>query len=97
MAETIKMEYAEMEDMERVFKAGVEQLNEVYRSMQKIANVMESGALVGMAGDAMCESIRTGLCPAVKRLSDKYVELSGDIRGAMSDIEIADDKSKLMF
>jgi hypothetical protein len=52
--------------------------------MQKIAKMMEDGALHGVGGDAFREAIQGILLPVMDSLMFKMDELAGDINGAVA-------------
>lgn len=93
----IKMDYGLMEDMNKTFLQGVEQLQDTMQAMQNVANEMEDGALLGRGGTAFTEAIRGKLCPAISRLTDKFQELAEDINKAMEDMKSADTSSERMY
>jgi WXG100 family type VII secretion target len=97
MSDIIKMDYGMMEDMNRSFLQGVEQLQDTMQEMQSVANELEDGALLGRGGAAFTEAIRDKLCPAISRLTDKYQELAEDIIKAMDDMKSADTSSERMY
>ena len=97
MSDIIKMDYGMMEDMNRTFLQGVEQLQDTMSEMQSVANELEDGALLGRGGAAFTEAIRDKLCPAISRLTDKYNELAQDIQKAMEDMQSADSTSERMY
>lgn len=97
MSNEIKMDYGLMEDMNRTFLQGVEQLQDTMQAMQNIANQMEDGALLGQGGAAFTEALRDKLSPAISRLIEKFEELAGDINKAMEDMRSADESSERMF
>lgn len=93
----IKMDYGLMEDMNRTFLQGVEQLQDTMQAMQNVANEMDDGALLGRGGTAFTEAIRGKLCPAISRLTDKFQELAEDIQKAMEDMKSADTSTERMY
>jgi WXG100 family type VII secretion target len=93
----IKMDYGLMEDMNRTFLQGVEQLQDTMQAMQGVANEIEDGALLGRGGTAFTEAIRGKLCPAISRLTDKFQELAEDINKAMEDMKSADSSTERMY
>jgi WXG100 family type VII secretion target len=93
----IKMDYGLMEDMNRTFLQGVEQLQDTMQAMQSVANEIEDGALLGRGGTAFTEAIRGKLCPAISRLTDKFQELAEDINKAMEDMRSADTSTERMY
>ena len=97
MSDIIKMDYGLMEDMNRTFLQGVEQLQDTNQEMQKIANELEDGALLGRGGQAFTEAIRGKLSPAIARLTDKFQELADDIQKAMDDMQSADNTTERMY
>lgn len=97
MSEIIKMDYGLMEDMSRTFAHSVEQLQDTSQEMQKIANELEDGALLGRGGQAFTEAIRGKLCPAIARLTEKFEELAVDVQKAMDDMQSADSTSERMY
>ena len=80
----VRMNYGSMEKMEKEFKAAAKQLDDSSREMEKIAKMMEDGALHGVGGDAFTAAIQGSLLPVMYRLEEKMQELSGDINGAVA-------------
>jgi WXG100 family type VII secretion target len=91
------MDYGLMEDMNRTFLQGVEQLQDTMQAMQNVANELEDGALLGRGGVAFTEAIRGKLAPAVSRMTDKFQELAEDINKAMEDMKSADQSTERMY
>lgn len=80
----VRMNYGSMEKMEKEFKAAAKQLDDSMREMEKIAKMMEDGALHGVGGDAFVAAIQGSLLPVMNRLEEKMQELAGDINGAVA-------------
>jgi len=80
----VKMNYGTMEDMAKAFNQANQQLNDANTAMEGVAKMLEDGALLGMAGDAFGDAIRTKLMKRIKVISDKMKELDGDIKGAVA-------------
>jgi WXG100 family type VII secretion target len=97
MSDIIKMDYAAMEEMANIFKKAAGELDDLKKNMQKIADEMDGGALVGSAGQAFSNGIREALCPAIERLSQKMGELQGDIWGALVDLRDEDHEAASRF
>lgn len=97
MTEKIKLDYRLAEEMIRTFQQGQEQLQSTMQEMQGIANMLESGALLGKGGDAFREAIRGKLCPSIGRLTDKFVELQRDVQAAVNYMRQADAESRQKF
>lgn len=80
----VKMNYDSMEKMAKTFQQANQQIEQSMREMEKIAKVFEDGALLGSAGDAFRDAIRSKLIKRMKLIGDKMKELEGDIKGAVS-------------
>jgi len=93
----IKLNYDQADKMAKTFKAGSQQIQQTIQEMNKIAQTMSEGALLGQGGQAFVEAIQTKLCPSLKKLSDKYIELEGDVHAAIKFMQQADAESKKQF
>ncbi len=80
----VRMNYGTMEEMAKAFSQAKQQLDDTATEMEKIAKAMEDGALLGTAGEAFRDGLRTKLMKRIKVFSDKMKELEGDIKGAVS-------------
>ena len=67
------------------------------QEMMSVANAMEEGALLGRGGEAFTDAIRSKLCPAITRLSEKFQELAEDVKAAKEYAQQADQTAKGMF
>ncbi|MCA9935276.1 MAG: WXG100 family type VII secretion target [Ardenticatenaceae bacterium] len=97
MADIIKMNYGQMEEMAQAFAQGAQQLETTISEMNTLAQMMENGGLMGDAGDSFTDAIRSALIPSIQRLMDKFTELQGDILGAMQDMQQADQDSSRLY
>ncbi|MBM4423810.1 MAG: hypothetical protein FJ030_10505 [Chloroflexi bacterium] len=79
----VRMNYNSMEQMQKTFHQAHQQIDETSREMEKVAKLMEDGALLGYAGDAFREAIRSKLAKRLKALGEKMQELERDINGAI--------------
>lgn len=96
--DVIKVDYDLMEEMKRTFLQGVEQLQDTNQVMQTVASELEDGALLGRGGTAFTDAIRSKLCPAVAKLTEKFNELAQDVQSAVDLMREADeDKSAPKF
>jgi uncharacterized protein YukE len=77
------MNYGSMERMQKSFHQAHRQIEDSMREMDKIAQMMEGGALLGVGGDAFRDAIKSKLLRRMKTLAEKMQELEGDIRGAV--------------
>jgi uncharacterized protein YukE len=80
----VRMNYGSMEKMAKTFNQANQQIETSMREMEKIAKVFEDGALLGTAGDAFRDAIRSKLIKRMKVISDKMKELEQDVNGAVS-------------
>jgi WXG100 family type VII secretion target len=79
----VRMNYDSMERMEKAFHRAHQQVQDSMREMEKLAKMMEDGALQGEGGDAFREAIQSKLLRRMKVLAEKLQELEQDIRGAV--------------
>ena len=79
----VKMNYNSMEAMEKAFHQASQQVQESMTEMEKVAKTLEDGALLGSAGDAFRDAIRSKLIRRMKVIADKMGELEKDINGAL--------------
>jgi uncharacterized protein YukE len=77
------MNYSSMESMQKSFHQAHQQVTESVSEMEKLAKTLEDGALLGTAGDAFKDAIRSKLIKRMKTIADKLQELEGDINGAV--------------
>ena len=84
MAVDVRMNYEQMEAMEKAFAATARTLAEIRKNSLDIAQAMEDGALLGQAGDTFRNGIRQNLSGRLKALESKMTEMSSDIRAAVS-------------
>ncbi len=79
----VRMNYDSMEQMKNAFGQAHQQMEQTIVEMEKIAKTLEDGTLLGLAGDAFRDAIRSKLNKRLKVLSDKMKEMEGDIQGAV--------------
>lgn len=79
----VKMNYGSMENMEKAFHAAQQQLQDSLNEMEKVAKSLEDGALLGAAGDAFKDAIRSKLEKRMKTIAEHMGELEKDINGAL--------------
>ncbi len=93
----VQMDYEMMEDMAKLFKNGSDQLGETGRAMENLAATMEGGCLLGEGGDKFADALRSRLAPRIRKLHDKFSELSGDVTGALADLRDGDKTAASRF
>lgn len=79
----VKMNYNSMESMEKAFHQAQSQVQDSINEMEKVAKTLEDGALLGSAGDAFKDAIRSKLEKRMKVIADKLGELEKDVNGAL--------------
>jgi WXG100 family type VII secretion target len=98
MTDEIKMEYDLMDEMARTFKDGAEKLQDTMSEMLNVAGILEDGALLGDAGAAFTDGIRSKLVPAIQKLVAKFQEMERDIQENVKLMREADEqKSARLF
>jgi len=93
----VQMNYETMEEMAKIFKNGQNQLADTQKAMEGLAQAMEDGALLGEGGDKFADALRARLAPRIRKLSEKFGELSGDIMGAVKDLRDEDKEAASRF
>ncbi|HRV91764.1 MAG TPA: WXG100 family type VII secretion target [Anaerolineae bacterium] len=95
--EEIKLDYGKAEAMIQSFNAGKQQLEQTNSQMKKIADQLQSGALLGKGGQAFTEAITGSLVPSIDKLTEKFEELAGDVQAAINYMQQADRRAKSKF
>ena len=81
-----RMNYESMKSMSDSFKKSAQQLEEMQKVMQNIANMMEQGALQGTGGDMFRSAINEKLTPKLKEFNSTMMDMSKNIDGAVEKI-----------
>jgi len=90
MSDKIRVNYEALEEMANICMANYENLNNVLNNIRQIANGMTSEALVGDVGQAFSDALTGPFASSVKKLGEKFKEVSDDIHGAIDDMKSAD-------
>lgn len=93
MADLIQMNYAMVQEMSQKCTQTAQLLADTMREINQIAEQLDSGVLVGRAGEALSGGLRGKLNPSINRLQDKFREISQDLMGALSDLQSSDRKA----
>lgn len=93
MADLISMNYAMVQEMSQKCTQTAQLLQDTMREINQIAEQLDSGVLVGRAGDALATGLRSKLNPSINRLQDKFREIAQDLMGALSDLQSSDKKA----
>jgi WXG100 family type VII secretion target len=89
MADKIRVNYPALEDMAKHCQMVAQQLQQTAAMANKIASQMQNGALVGKPGDSFVQALGQ-LQKSTMKLSGKFIEVSNDIKQAVSDMQTAD-------
>lgn len=90
MSDQIRVNYQALEDMARHCDRLAQRLGETQQTAAKIAAQMVDGALVGDTGEQFAAALNGPFSQSVNRMQEKFVEIAGDIRGAIADMKSAD-------
>ena len=97
MTDKIRLNYPQMEEMAQHLKMVQQRLLQTTRLARSAAQEMQGGAMVGDAGEAFSNALNTAFVPAVTKLSQKFGEVSDDIKKAISDMQAADKRAGSAF
>ncbi|MCB2179501.1 WXG100 family type VII secretion target [bacterium] len=97
MNDQIRVNYGALEDMAQHCTKVAEKLSQTQQMAMKIAAEMSNGALVGDTGEQFSAALSGPFSSAVLRLMGKFLEVSGDIRGAIADMQAADRGASANF
>jgi WXG100 family type VII secretion target len=90
MADKIRVNYPALEDMAKQCDQAAQRIRQTASMANQIAQQMQNGALQGEFGDIFVQALGV-FQTKVNKLADKFAEEAGDIRGAMSDMQTADN------
>lgn len=97
MTDKIRLNYPQMEEMAQHLKMVQQRLMQTTQLARKSAQEMQGGAMVGDAGEAFANALNTAFVPAVTKLSQKFGEVSDDIKKAIQDMQSADKRAGSAF
>jgi WXG100 family type VII secretion target len=89
MANKIRVNYPALEDMAKHCQTVGQQLQQTASLANKVGAQMQNGALVGKPGDSFVQALGQ-LQQSTMKLSEKFIEVSNDIKQAISDMRTAD-------
>jgi uncharacterized protein YukE len=89
----IKMDYPMMAEMKQMCQRGAEELDDTLHEVQKIAEMLESGGLIGQGGDELSAALRGVLSKKVTTLRDKFEEIGRDVQHAVDAMKESDNKA----
>jgi hypothetical protein len=91
------MDYADAEKMATILKQASEELKELASISRRWASVLQDGALLGEAGEALAAAFGSTLSPRVASLSDKAAEMGQDVLAAMEAFKAATTEARGRF
>lgn len=91
MADIMKMEYADVENMINTFKQGKETLQDTASELQSIASAYEEAAK-GHYADEMVDGLRSDFAPALNKLIEKFQDMADSVQAAMDLMRAADEE-----
>ena len=89
MSDKIRVNYPALEDMAKHCQMVAQHLQHTAAMANKMAAQMQNGALVGRPGDTFVQALGQ-LQQRTMKLSGKFIEVSNDIKQAISDMQAAD-------
>lgn len=93
----VKMVYEAVEEMQKLFNDCAQKAEQGKSNIQRIAQMLEGGSLLGQAGEVLAAGLRDRLSLNFDQLANKFYELSGQLGGAMQDFQTDDTKSAGYF
>jgi WXG100 family type VII secretion target len=90
MAEKIRVNYPALEDMAKQCDQVAQRIRQTASMANQIAQQMQNGSLQGEFGEIFVQALGV-FQTKVNKLAEKFSEEAGDIRGAMSDMQAADN------
>ena len=96
MADKIRVNYPALEDMAKHCQTVAHHLQQTASLANKIGAQMQNGALVGRPGDVFVQALGQ-LQQRTMKLSGKFIEVSNDIKQAVSDMQAADSAAGAKF
>ena len=93
MADIIKMNYALMEETAQCFHQLCDSLEDTISEMNRVAQFLSDGGLIGVCGLKYEESIRALLIPEIQLIKDKAVEVESDLKAAVDAMRAEDSET----
>jgi WXG100 family type VII secretion target len=90
MVDKIRVNYPALEDMAKHCDQAAQRIRQTASMANQIAQQMQNGAMQGQFGDIFVQALGV-FQTKVNKLADKFTEEAGHIRGAMSDMQAADN------
>lgn len=97
MSDQIRVNYEALLEMAQHCEKVAERIAQTQGVAMKIAGEMQSGALVGDVGETFAGALSGNFVSSTGKLFAKFIEVSHDIRNAVSDMKAADTKAGSNF
>ena len=96
MADKIRVNYPALDDMAKNCDAFANRLRQTVSMANQIAQQMQNGSMQGEFGDIFVQALGV-FQTKVNKLADKFADTASEIRGAMSDMQQADNSAGAQF
>ena len=93
----IKMNRGKMDAMSQAFRQSGQTIGEISAEMNKVAQSLAEGALLGEGGSHLAEVVGNHLVQVLARIQDKFEELDGDILVALDMMYDADSDTAGLY
>jgi WXG100 family type VII secretion target len=90
MADIMKMNYADVDNMIKTFQQGKETLQDTASELQSIASAFEEAAK-GHYSDEMVDGLRSDFAPALNKLIEKFQDMADSVQAAKDLMQAADE------
>lgn len=97
MAEVIKLNYPQMQEMAEQFIKVEQRLQETVQLGRSIAQELQGGALIGDVGEAFAATLNGKFSRQTMQLSQKFGEVAKDIKAAIADMQASDKSAGGLF
>jgi len=97
MTTDMRMDYDEAGKMATILRQASEELRDLSSTARGWSSVLQEGALLGEAGEALAAAFGSTLSPRVLSLSDKAAEIGQDVLAAIEAFKAATTESRARF
>jgi exonuclease VII small subunit len=97
MPHDVRMDYDQVEDLIQSYRVSVQQLTETIRAMQRIADMLDGGALVNQRGQEWSSMLRDRLNPRLNTAQDELEEVVHDLDFAVRELRDGDTDARGRF
>lgn len=97
MAQEVYMEVTEVQKLAANFGKFGQTLKDVSRGLEAAIWILKATAFVGMIGNLAVASYLERIKPRVEKMSEKMIELEGDLKGAINHYTTGDTSGSDRF